>query len=617
MTVSANKPRPTSISPWAPVALLLVAVSVALSALASSRVPTMAAAGLGLMVALTGLGVTWAKGVPKNTVWLGVGAVLNAAVLGVALFVPGWLQPMWEMAGPAPELDSNQLVRVQADAPLDVGKALGKDEWVDAASEGIRQDDVFIRVKAAKAGDVAGQGSAARLLVHVEVRQVRPSTTLSFVGFAKGKGNSKHAPVLTDSTGRAYAFFGHYPHRFSAAFDLIPLRLDHVLVFELPPAGTERLRLAVPASAWGHDGMRRFEIKEVDRDEKPDFSKDVARYKKLLRTPPDTPPDATLGRAVFAKHCQECHTLFGVGGKTGPDLTKAKRDDLDFLVKSVVDPSAEFAEGFAPKLVITTTGRLINGIIKEQTAEAITLQATGQKVVVPVAEVEEIVPSKVSLMPTELLKPFDEHEIRSLFVYLSGKSQVLMLARPETVVHFSTYGEELNNWRRGGGVWKVERGEIVVQAADGGQPPLLTSELVVKDDFRLTLRVQPSKETGGAILLHSDVLSGTPATRIQWKADGQLAVMAGDGSPLKASKLGSASPLQADDWNQLEIVVFGEQVVVRLNGKDVGSWTGVKLPERRVIALQGSSVLGQEVRFANLDLQVMPAEPVNKGQDGG
>jgi len=236
---------------------------------------------------------------------------------------------------------------------------------------------------------------------------------------------------------------------------------------------------------------------------------------------------------------------------------------------------------------------------------------------VPVAEVEEIVPSKVSLMPTELLKPFDEHEIRSLFVYLSGKSQVLMLARPETVVHFSTYGEELNNWRRGGGVWKVERGEIVVQAADGGQPPLLTSELVVKDDFRLTLRVQPSKETSGAILLHSDVLSGTPATRIQWKADGQLAVVAGDGSPLKASKLGSASPLQADDWNQLEIVVFGEQVVVRLNGKDVGSWTGVKLPERRVIALQGSSVLGQEVRFANLDLQVMPAEPVNKGQDGG
>ena len=51
------------------------------------------------------------------------------------------------------------------------------------------------------------------------------------------------------------------------------------------------------------------------------------------------------GRAMFTKHCATCHTLFDEGGKTGPNLTGYERDNIDFLLLSVVDPSAAIRDG--------------------------------------------------------------------------------------------------------------------------------------------------------------------------------------------------------------------------------------------------------------------------------
>ena len=60
------------------------------------------------------------------------------------------------------------------------------------------------------------------------------------------------------------------------------------------------------------------------------------------------PPDRSLGRAVFAKVCQQCHTLFGTGGQVGPDLTGSNRADLDYLLSNVLDPSALIGKDYQP-----------------------------------------------------------------------------------------------------------------------------------------------------------------------------------------------------------------------------------------------------------------------------
>ncbi len=591
---------PAKVSPWGPLALLLAAAGVVLASLPGVRWPSLTPAALGLLVALLGIPATARAGSARDWLWLALAGALSGGVLGLGLYAPGWLNPRWEMDTPVSQPDPNRLVRVPVDRPLDEGHPLQEGEWVDAAAEGIRQNDVFLAVKSAKVGDMTGPSGAARLQIYIALYQPRPGRTIVFGGF----GKERHTPVLTDGTGRAIAFVGHHPERFSPAFDLVPLHLDHVLVFEAPPVGTESLQLTVPASAWGQQGVCRFRIPRIEREAPPDAATEVARYKRLIRTPPRTPPDVALGRALFSKHCLECHTLFGVGAKKGPDLTASKRNDLDFLVTSIVSPSAEIAKGFEPSLVVTTAGRILTGIIKESTAEAITVQTAGPKEVeiVPRKQVEEIQPSKVSIMPTELLKPFDEHEVRSLIAYLSSPAQVPMLARPETVVFFKSYGQDLTFWQRVRGTWKVEQTEIVAVGPQAGEPPLLLSELVLPGDFSLTLRFHPGTEGRGAVLLRGEDKTSPAGPRVEMAA-GQPAVLGG-----REGARAGADLVRADAWNQLEIRAVGPGLQVFLNGKEIAALADTGLPGRRLIALEGSGVAGQEVRFANLNLRVPTAD---------
>ncbi len=49
----------------------------------------------------------------------------------------------------------------------------------------------------------------------------------------------------------------------------------------------------------------------------------IEEYRALVESKKEAKPDLSLGRAVYAKTCQQCHQLFGTGGKVGPDLTEA------------------------------------------------------------------------------------------------------------------------------------------------------------------------------------------------------------------------------------------------------------------------------------------------------
>jgi putative membrane-bound dehydrogenase-like protein len=131
--------------------------------------------------------------------------------------------------------------------------------------------------------------------------------------------------------------------------------------------------------------------------------------------------DAVRGRELFRQHCATCHTLFGEGNKVGPDLTGADRKDREFLLTSIVDPSAVQRLEYANYLVTTTDGRLLMGVMAQSGPESVTLvDAQNQRTVVPRAKVEEITPSTVSLMPEGLLDQLDDGQARDLFRYLQS-----------------------------------------------------------------------------------------------------------------------------------------------------------------------------------------------------
>ncbi|MEM9702476.1 MAG: hypothetical protein AAF907_08535, partial [Planctomycetota bacterium] len=50
--------------------------------------------------------------------------------------------------------------------------------------------------------------------------------------------------------------------------------------------------------------------------------------------------DLGAGRTVFNSSCGRCHKLYGEGGELGPNLTGSDRQNLDYLLGNIFDPSA-------------------------------------------------------------------------------------------------------------------------------------------------------------------------------------------------------------------------------------------------------------------------------------
>ncbi len=129
--------------------------------------------------------------------------------------------------------------------------------------------------------------------------------------------------------------------------------------------------------------------------------------------------DPRRGEAVFGRQCGACHTLFAKGGKVGPDLTAYQRTDVDGLLLSLVNPSAEIREGYAPVVVATRDGRSLAGILVEQDARSLVLRtAEGRDLTLGRDDVDELAASPASLMPEGLLDVLKPDELRDLFAYL-------------------------------------------------------------------------------------------------------------------------------------------------------------------------------------------------------
>lgn len=582
----------SKVSPWGLAALLLGSVGLLLASLVRIPWPTVTLAACGAVAAL--LGIPFARGVhqKQHRLWLAFGGVLSALVLGVALVRPGLLNHYWVINFPVPESDPHPMVVVPHEKPRDPGQPLAESDWADAGKEAIRQDDLLMRVDSAKSGRLPEKGLTPYLLVNFKLTQIRPERNNAFSGFQ----GVQQRPVLKDESGHTYAFVGFRPRNpFGTVFDT-SLKLDLLLIFELPSGVLGSFTLEVPASAWGRRGTCRFRIASILHESNPDLAKLIGQHKKLLRTPPSQPPDPSLGRAVFTKNCQECHTLFGFGGKIGPELTESKtsdgrvkRTDLDFLLTSIIDPSAEIAKEYQPSIILTSAGLVIHGIIKEAAEKTITVQTHPKALVVAKDDIEEIRESKVSLMPTDLLKDMEEHHLRSLIAYVSGPGQVPLLATDANAVAFYG-GQDLRYWHGAAAGWRLEQGELVAP----GKQAILTSDLLLTQDFQVSLQFHPGKAGKGAILFRAEG-KDSAAVRVEFSAGGRLEL---------GGNVSGSNVVQPESWNKLELMVRGKRLEVRLNGKEDATRANAEIPRRGVVALED---MGHVIRYRHLDVRLLTA----------
>jgi putative heme-binding domain-containing protein len=148
----------------------------------------------------------------------------------------------------------------------------------------------------------------------------------------------------------------------------------------------------------------------------PDTRAAMERIQRTLKAASGNP---YAGEPIFMARCAACHQLFHKGGSIGPNLTAYQRDDLNTMLPSILDPSAEIREGYANYLVQTKDGRALNGFLSDQDANVVVLRGfDGQDVSVPRADIREMKPAGTSLMPGGLLDGLGEQQLRDLFAYL-------------------------------------------------------------------------------------------------------------------------------------------------------------------------------------------------------
>jgi putative membrane-bound dehydrogenase-like protein len=160
------------------------------------------------------------------------------------------------------------------------------------------------------------------------------------------------------------------------------------------------------------------------RDSPADRRERVAKLKVQLGTAALAGADLSRGRAAFERVCASCHKLYGRGGEIGPDLTGTGRDNLDYLLENLVDPSASVSADFRMSVVAMRDGRVLNGLVRAKTEHTLTLQMQTEALVLDRNDVDDIRPSLLSLMPDGLLDPLDPAEVRDLIAYLMHRSQV-------------------------------------------------------------------------------------------------------------------------------------------------------------------------------------------------
>jgi putative membrane-bound dehydrogenase-like protein len=131
------------------------------------------------------------------------------------------------------------------------------------------------------------------------------------------------------------------------------------------------------------------------------------------------------GKSIFFNKkaaCSACHRVLGEGGLIGPDLSKVGqiRSRID-LLESVVFPSASFARGYESFSVLTDSGQVYTGILSRETADGVYLKtAQREEIRIERAKIEELAPSKLSVMPQGFDKLLSPEELRDVIAFLQS-----------------------------------------------------------------------------------------------------------------------------------------------------------------------------------------------------
>ena len=136
--------------------------------------------------------------------------------------------------------------------------------------------------------------------------------------------------------------------------------------------------------------------------------------------------DAERGRRIFASKaetsCMKCHVVGDEGGsEAGPVMDDVgRRLTREQLLRSIVEPNAEIAEGFESWLIMTEDGETFSGRVLEEDAEILLLETPKKEQLE--FELAEIKARRrdVSAMPSNVSEHLSRSEMRDVIAFLAS-----------------------------------------------------------------------------------------------------------------------------------------------------------------------------------------------------
>ncbi|HEY2415141.1 MAG TPA: PQQ-dependent sugar dehydrogenase [Pirellulaceae bacterium] len=137
--------------------------------------------------------------------------------------------------------------------------------------------------------------------------------------------------------------------------------------------------------------------------------------------------DVARGEQLFwstAVNCGSCHKIDGRGNLVGPDLSHiAKQRTREDLLDSLLDPSRRIEPRFAAYVARTHDGRILTGLIINRDATGILLRdAQNKEIVLASNEIDELKPSRHSLMPDGQMASLTAQQAADLLAYLAHRN---------------------------------------------------------------------------------------------------------------------------------------------------------------------------------------------------
>jgi putative heme-binding domain-containing protein len=195
--------------------------------------------------------------------------------------------------------------------------------------------------------------------------------------------------------------------------------LDAVLANELPKSVLDANHLRKIVESNDREALWAVEkaFGKIRAERNPEREKVVAEMGEFLRA---NIGDPVAGRKVFKNLCAQCHTIFGEGGKVGPDITANGRASFDQLLSNVFDPSLVIGTDYQVSTVVTKDGRNLTGLVVENNERRVVIRMPGDsQETVPRNNVEYTRLSKLSMMPEGVENVFSKKDLCDLFAFLS------------------------------------------------------------------------------------------------------------------------------------------------------------------------------------------------------